>query len=46
MQLRLAATLARRIAIRDYAPRLLHCAGPTIIDAVARLSTVRRGLVR
>ena len=36
--------LSRRIAIRDYAPRLLHCAGPSMIDAVKRLSQVRRSL--
>ncbi len=36
--------LARRIAVRAYPERLLHCGGPTIIDAVARLSAVRRSL--
>lgn len=36
--------LSHRIAVHDYAPRLLHCAGPSIIDAVARLSKVRRSL--
>lgn len=36
--------LSHRIAIRDYAPRLLHCAGPSMIDAVMRLSQVRRAL--
>ncbi|HKX23078.1 MAG TPA: ABC transporter substrate-binding protein, partial [Rhizorhapis sp.] len=34
--------LSHRIAVREYAPRLLHCAGPSMIDAVTRLSEVRR----
>nr|WP_310525484.1 ABC transporter substrate-binding protein [Polymorphobacter sp.] len=36
--------LAGHIAIRVYPVRLLHCGGPTIIDAVARLAQVRRAL--
>jgi iron complex transport system substrate-binding protein len=36
--------LAEHIAIRAYSPRLLHCGGPTIIDAVDRLSQIRRSL--
>jgi iron complex transport system substrate-binding protein len=36
--------LAEHIAIRTYSPRLLHCGGPTIIDAVDRLSQIRRSL--
>jgi iron complex transport system substrate-binding protein len=36
--------LARRIAIRAYPERLLYCAGPTIIDAVATLAKARRSL--
>ena len=36
--------LARHTRIVPFAPRLMHCAGPTIIDAVARLSAVRRGV--
>ena len=36
--------LSHRIAVREYAPRLLHCAGPSMIDAVTRLSEVRRSL--
>ena len=36
--------LSYRIAVREYAPRLLHCAGPSMIDAVTRLSEVRRSL--
>lgn len=38
--------LSHRIAIRDYAPRLLHCAGPSIIAAAARLSEVRRSMAK
>lgn len=38
--------LSHRIAVRDYAPRLLHCAGPSIIAAVSRLSDVRRTIVK
>lgn len=36
--------LARQIAVRAYPERLLHCGGPTVIDAVARLSAVRKSL--
>ncbi|OYY91416.1 MAG: ABC transporter substrate-binding protein [Sphingomonas sp. 28-66-16] len=36
--------LARHIAIRAFPERLLHCAGPTIIDAVALLAKTKRGL--
>ncbi|MEP2102020.1 MAG: ABC transporter substrate-binding protein [Parasphingorhabdus sp.] len=36
--------LSHRIMIADYPARLLHCAGPTLIDAVATLSAARRKL--
>lgn len=36
--------LAGKIAMRAYPERLMHCGGPTIIDALARLGDVRRGL--
>src|SRR3546814_1618955 len=36
--------LSEQVAIRDYPPRLLHCAGPAFIDAVTRLSQVRRSV--
>ena len=36
--------LAAHIAIRAFPERLLHCGGPTIIDAVNRLAAVRRAL--
>ncbi|MBB4640118.1 ABC transporter substrate-binding protein [Rhizorhapis suberifaciens] len=36
--------LSHRVAMFDYAPRLLHCAGPSMIDAVTRLAEVRRSL--
>lgn len=36
--------LKRRIAVRAYPGRLLNCAGPTIIDAAARLAAIRRSL--
>lgn len=36
--------LARHVAFRTYSYRLLQCGGPTIIDAVARLSQIRRAL--
>lgn len=36
--------LSGRIAVREYAPRLLHCAGPNMIEAVTRLAEVRRSL--
>ncbi|MBY0306224.1 MAG: ABC transporter substrate-binding protein [Sphingomonas sp.] len=32
------------VAVRDFGERLLHCGGPTIIDAVTRLADVRRSL--
>ncbi|PTQ13266.1 ABC transporter substrate-binding protein [Sphingomonas oleivorans] len=38
--------MSGRIAIRDYPPRLLHCGGPTIIEAVTRLAALRRELAR
>ena len=34
--------LSERIAVRPYPERLLHCGGPTIIEALARLAAVRR----
>lgn len=34
--------LSHRITIADYPARLLHCAGPTLIEAVTTLSTARR----
>jgi iron complex transport system substrate-binding protein len=37
--------LAKRVAFRAYPFRLLGCAGPTIIDATARLADIRRELV-
>ncbi len=36
--------LAHRIMIADYPARLMHCAGPTLIEAVATLSSARRKL--
>lgn len=36
--------LSRRITITDYPARLLHCAGPTLIEAVTTLSAARRKL--
>lgn len=33
-------------AIRAYPARLLHCGGPTIVDAIARLAEVRREFAR
>ncbi|MEO9468791.1 ABC transporter substrate-binding protein [Parasphingorhabdus sp.] len=38
--------LSKHIAIADYPARLLHCAGPTLIDAVNTLSAARRKLDR
>ena len=38
--------LAARIAVAPYATRLMNCGGPTIIDAMARLAEVRRGVER
>ena len=36
--------LAKRVAFRQYPFRLLQCGGPTIVEAVARLSQVRKEL--
>ncbi len=36
--------LSHRITISDYPARLMHCAGPTLIDAVTTLSAARRKL--
>jgi iron complex transport system substrate-binding protein len=36
--------LATRVAFRTYSFRLLSCGGPTIVEAVARLASVRREL--
>lgn len=36
--------LRDRIVVRRYPDRLLHCGGPTIIDAVAHLARIRRSL--
>ncbi|WP_374136694.1 ABC transporter substrate-binding protein [Sphingomonas sp.] len=36
--------LRDRIAVRRYPDRLLHCGGPTIIEAVAHLARIRRSL--
>lgn len=36
--------LMRQIAVRRYPERLLHCGGPTIIDAVGHLASIRRSL--
>jgi iron complex transport system substrate-binding protein len=38
--------LRERVPFRTYPFRLLQCGGPTIIEAVGRLSAVRRELVR
>jgi len=38
------AGLSRQIAVRRYPERLLHCGGPTIIDAVGHLASIRRTL--
>lgn len=40
------AKLGRRIAIRAYEPRMLHCGGPSIVDALGRLKTIREELER
>lgn len=40
------ARLRRFTLIAPYPERLLHCAGPTLIDAAARLSAVRRAATR
>lgn len=34
--------LGKRIKLRDFAPGLLHCAGPTLIPAAQRLAALRR----
>lgn len=36
--------LKQSIAVRAYPDRLLHCGGPTIIDAVGHLARIRRSL--
>jgi iron complex transport system substrate-binding protein len=36
--------LKGRIAVRRYPERLLHCGGPTVIDALGHLARVRRAL--
>lgn len=38
------AGLKQQIAVRRYPERLLHCGGPTIIDAVGHLAQIRRTL--
>jgi iron complex transport system substrate-binding protein len=38
------ARLAGRVAVRPWPERLLHCGGPTIIDAVNQLALVRKSL--
>lgn len=38
------AGLNQTTAVRRYPERLLHCGGPTIIDAVSHLATIRRAL--
>lgn len=38
------AGLKHQIAVRRYPERLLHCGGPTIIDAVGHLAQIRRTL--
>lgn len=38
------AGLSRQIAVRRYPEKLLHCGGPTIIDAVGHLAQIRRTL--
>jgi iron complex transport system substrate-binding protein len=38
------SSLKQRIAVRDFPERLLHCGGPTIIDAVGYLAQIRRAL--
>ena len=39
---RALARISGQVALRDYPERLLQCAGPNIIEAVARLSQARR----
>lgn len=41
---RLAARIT--LALAPYATRLMNCGGPTIIEAMARLAEVRRGVAR
>lgn len=36
--------LKQAVAVRPYPERLLHCGGPTIIDAVSHLARIRRAL--
>lgn len=36
--------LRARIAVRSYPDRLMHCGGPTIIDAVGTLARIRKAL--
>lgn len=38
------AGLKQRIAVRRYPEKLLHCGGPTIIEAVGHLAEIRRSL--
>jgi iron complex transport system substrate-binding protein len=38
------ASLKQQIAVRRYPEKLLHCGGPTIIDAVGHLAQIRRTL--
>jgi iron complex transport system substrate-binding protein len=38
------AGLKQQIAMRRYPERLLHCGGPTIIDAVGHLARIRHDL--
>ncbi len=38
--------LAARITVAPYATRLMNCGGPTIVEAMARLAEVRRGVAR
>lgn len=39
------AKLGKRIAIRPFAPRLMNCAGPNVIDALQRLATIRKEVI-
>ncbi|GGE03352.1 hypothetical protein GCM10011529_07270 [Polymorphobacter glacialis] len=41
---RVLRPLAGHIAVREYPERLMHCGGPTIIEAVGLLARVRRSL--
>ncbi|MGJ3629565.1 ABC transporter substrate-binding protein [Sphingomonas sp. MMS24-JH45] len=36
--------LAGRIAVATYPDRLMNCGGPTIVEAMARLRAIRRGV--